>query len=178
MGVARNFAALGAHVAICGRLRKARCAAGAAQSTPAVGQGLPSPPTCATTRFEAAFNRTPTGGRDRRVVRAAAFVCPAEASPTRLKTAIDIDLQGSFHARGRFEQLRPSRFSSLHGRAIVLPQAYQLHGGRQGGHRHLMKTRDRMGPPRHPQATIGRRPIEGTMECGPDAPYYQAIRSL
>jgi NAD(P)-dependent dehydrogenase (short-subunit alcohol dehydrogenase family) len=138
LGVARNFAALGAHIAICGRTQEKLDGAAVelrALSAHVSGKVLG---VAADVRdyaaVENAFKRTAdeVGPIDVLVSGAAGnFVCPAEAlSPNGFKTVIDIDLQGSFHAsRAAFEQLKATRGFLLFigaGQAFV-PQAYQLH---------------------------------------------------
>lgn len=138
LGVARNFAALGAHVAICGRTQDKLDKAAEelrALNAHAAGKVLG---VAADVRdyaaLEAAFTRTRAelGPIDVLVCGAAGnFVCPAESlSPNGFKTVVDIDLQGSFHAsRAAFVQLKQTRGSIIFisaGQAFV-PQAYQLH---------------------------------------------------
>jgi NAD(P)-dependent dehydrogenase (short-subunit alcohol dehydrogenase family) len=138
LGIARNFAVLGAHVAICGRTQ-AKLDAAALElrqlNAHASGKVLP---VAADVRdyaaLESAFKRTAAevGTIDVLVSGAAGnFVCPAEGlSPNGFKTVIDIDLQGSFHAsRAAFEQLKATRGFLLFigaGQAFV-PMAYQVH---------------------------------------------------
>jgi NAD(P)-dependent dehydrogenase (short-subunit alcohol dehydrogenase family) len=138
LGVARNFAALGAHIAMCGRSQE-RLDGAAAELRPlnahVSGKVLG---VAADVRdyaaLEKAFRRTAdeVGAIDVLVSGAAGnFVCPAEGlSPNGFKTVIDIDLQGSFHAsRAAFEQLKATRGFLLFigaGQAFV-PQVYQLH---------------------------------------------------
>lgn len=138
LGVASNFAALGAHIAICGRTQEKldNAAVGLRELNRHVeGKVLP---VVADVRdypaLESAFRRTreELGPIDVLVCGAAGnFVCPAEQlSPNGFKTVIDIDLQGSFHAsRAAFEQLKETRGTILFisaGQSFV-PQAYQLH---------------------------------------------------
>jgi NAD(P)-dependent dehydrogenase (short-subunit alcohol dehydrogenase family) len=140
LGIARNFAALGAHLAICGRtpekldhatteLSQLNAAAGA--KALAVVADVRDPAALAT-----AFARTQVeiGPIDVLVAGAAGnFLCPAEAlSPNGFKAVIDIDLLGAFHtAHEAFAQLKATRgciiFISA-GQAFV-PQAYQVHVG-------------------------------------------------
>src|SRR5258705_6630523 len=115
LGVASNFAALGAHVAICGRTqaRLDGAAVGLRQlNAHAGGKVLP---VAADVRdpaaLEAAFTRTldEIGAIDVLVAGAAGnFVCPAEElSPNGFRTVIEIDLLGAFHAsRLAFPQLK------------------------------------------------------------------------
>ena len=138
LGVARNFAALGANLAICGRTQGKLDAAAVelrALNAHAGGKVLA---VAADVRdygaMEAAFARTrgEVGPIDVLVCGAAGnFLCPAEGlSPNGFRTVVDIDLQGSFHAsRAAFEQLKETRgciiFISA-GQAFV-PMAYQVH---------------------------------------------------
>ena len=138
LGVARNFAALGANLAICGRTQDKLDTAAVELRELNKHAGGKVLPVAADVRdyaaLEAAFKRTrdEVGAIDVLVSGAAGnFVCPAEGlSPNGFKTVIDIDLQGSFHAsRAAFEQLKATQgciiFISA-GQAFV-PQAYQLH---------------------------------------------------
>ena len=151
LGVARNFAALGAHLAICGRTQEkldraaaelATLNAPAGGKTLAVAADVRDPAALAT-----AFARTQSeiGPIDVLVAGAAGnFLCPAEAlSPNGFKTVIDIDLLGAFHAaREAFDQLKATRgfiiFISA-GQALV-PHAYQVHvGAAKAGIDNMMK---------------------------------------
>ncbi|HEX7156851.1 MAG TPA: SDR family oxidoreductase [Burkholderiaceae bacterium] len=136
LGVARNFAALGAKVAICGRTQqKLDDAAGGLRAL-----GAEVCTAVADVRdfaaLEAAFarSRTELGPIDVLVCGAAGnFLVPAEKlSPNGFKTVIDIDLLGSFNAaRAAFEQLRETRGCILFisaGMAYV-PHAFQAHVG-------------------------------------------------
>ena len=138
LGIARNFAALGAHVAICGRTQDKLDNAAIELRALNAHTGGKALPVAADVRdyaaIESTFKRTreEVGPIDVLVSGAAGnFICPAEdLSPNGFKTVIDIDLQGSFHAsRAAFEQLKETRgcliFISA-GQAFV-PQAYQLH---------------------------------------------------
>lgn len=151
LGIARNFAALGAHVAICGRTQEKLDTAAVglrALNAHASGKVLP---VAADVRdyaaLETAFARTreELGAIDVLVCGAAGnFVVPAEGlSPNGFKTVIDIDLQGSFNAsRAAFEQLKATRGSILFisAGAAFVPQAYQLHvGAAKAGIDNMMK---------------------------------------
>ncbi|HEV2979697.1 MAG TPA: SDR family oxidoreductase [Casimicrobiaceae bacterium] len=140
LGVARNFAALGAHVAICGRTEAKLDLAAAELATLNAGTGGKVLALVADVRdpvaLAAAFARTQgeLGPIEVLVAGAAGnFLCPAEAlSPNGFKTVIDIDLLGAFHAaREAFEQLKATHgciiFISA-GQAFV-PHAYQVHVG-------------------------------------------------
>ena len=138
LGVARNFATLGAHIAICGRTQeKLDAAAVELRELNAHVSGKVLPVAADVRDYAAvehAFKRTADEvGRIDVLVSGAAgnFVCPAEGlSPNGFKTVIDIDLQGSFHAsRAAFEQLKATKGCIIFigaGQSFV-PQAYQLH---------------------------------------------------
>jgi NAD(P)-dependent dehydrogenase (short-subunit alcohol dehydrogenase family) len=140
LGVARNFAALGASLAICGRTQdKLETAALELRELNAHAGGKVLPVVADVRDYaalEAAMARTQAeiGKIDVLVAGAAGnFLCPAEQlSPNGFKTVIEIDLQGAFHAsRAAFEQLKSTRGSLIFisaGQAWV-PQAYQVHVG-------------------------------------------------
>jgi NAD(P)-dependent dehydrogenase (short-subunit alcohol dehydrogenase family) len=175
LGVARNFAALGAHIAICGRTQE-RLDGAAVElrelNAHASGKVLP---VAADVRdyaaLDAAFKRTAEeiGQIDVLVSGAAGnFVCPAEGlSPNGFRTVIDIDLQGSFHAsRAAFEQLKATRGFLLFigaGQSFV-PQAYQLHVAAAKAGIDIMMKNLAIEWGRHGirTATIVPGPIEGT----------------
>jgi NAD(P)-dependent dehydrogenase (short-subunit alcohol dehydrogenase family) len=134
LGIARNFAAVGANLAICGRTQSRLDAA--AQELQALGARV-----CAVVAdvrdmgaLEAAVAKigAELGPIDVLVAGAAGnFLCPAERlSANGFKTVVDIDLLGSFNAaRAAFEQLRSTRGSILFisaGQAFM-PYAFQLH---------------------------------------------------
>jgi NAD(P)-dependent dehydrogenase (short-subunit alcohol dehydrogenase family) len=175
LGVARNFATLGAHIAICGRTQE-RLDGAAVElrelNAHVSGKVLP---VAADVRdyaaVESAFKRTAdeVGPIDILVSGAAGnFVCPAETlSPNGFKTVIDIDLQGSFHAsRAAFEQLKATRGFLLFigaGQSFV-PQAYQLHVAAAKAGIDIMMKNLAIEWGRHGirTATIVPGPIEGT----------------
>ena len=140
LGVARNFAALGAHLAICGRTQDKLDTAALELRELNAHAGGKVLPVVADVRdyaaLETAMARTQAeiGKIDVLVAGAAGnFLCPAEQlSPNGFKTVIEIDLQGAFHAsRAAFEQLKSTRGSLIYisaGQAWV-PQAYQVHVG-------------------------------------------------
>jgi len=140
LGVARNFAALGANLAICGRTQdKLDTAARELRDLNAHAKGKVLPVAADVRDYaalEAALARTQAeiGTVDVLVAGAAGnFLCPAEQlSPNGFKTVIEIDLQGAFHAsRAAFEQLKATRGSLIFisaGQAWV-PQAFQVHVG-------------------------------------------------
>lgn len=136
LGVAKNFAALGANVAICGRTREKLDLAAAELF--ALGAKV-----CAVVAdvrefaaLEAAFlrSREELGPMDVLVCGAAGnFVVPAESlSSNGFKTVVDIDLVGSFNAsRAAFEQLRATQGTIIYISAgmAYMPHAFQVHVG-------------------------------------------------
>jgi len=151
LGVASNFAALGANIGICGRTQDKldSAAVGLRELNAHVGGKVL--PVAADVRdpvaLDNAIARTlnEVGCIDVLVAGAAGnFLCPAEElSPNGFKTVIDIDLMGSFHAsRAAFEQLRERRGSIIFISApqAFVPQAYQLHvGAAKAGVDNLMR---------------------------------------
>jgi NAD(P)-dependent dehydrogenase (short-subunit alcohol dehydrogenase family) len=147
LGVAKNFAALGASIAICGRTQEKLDAAAAELST----LGARVCPVVADVRdfaaLQAAFARSleELGPVDVLVCGAAGnFLVPAEKlSPNGFKSVIDIDLLGSFNAsRAAFEQLQGTRGSVIFISAgmAYMPHAYQVHvGAAKAGIDMLMK---------------------------------------
>ncbi|KAE8757275.1 MULTISPECIES: SDR family oxidoreductase [Paraburkholderia] len=133
LGVAKNFAALGANVAICGRTQEMLDAAAAelrAFGTKVSADVRDSAP------LEAALekSRAALGAMDVLVCGAAGnFLVPAEKlSPNGFKTVIDIDLLGSFNAtRSAFEQLKETKGTILYISAgmAYMPHAFQVHVG-------------------------------------------------
>jgi NAD(P)-dependent dehydrogenase (short-subunit alcohol dehydrogenase family) len=147
LGVAKNFAALGARVAICGRTQSKLDAA--AEELRALGARV-----CAIVAdvrdfaaLEGAFARSndELGPMDVLVCGAAGnFLVPAEQlSPNGFKTVIDIDLVGSFNAsRAAFEQLQRTRGCVIYISAgmAYMPHAFQVHvGAAKAGIDMLMK---------------------------------------
>jgi NAD(P)-dependent dehydrogenase (short-subunit alcohol dehydrogenase family) len=136
LGVAKNFAALGANLAICGRTQEKLDAAAA--ELRALGAKV-----CAVAAdvrdmaaLESAFarSRTELGPMDVLVCGAAGnFLVQAEKlSANGFKTVIDIDLVGSFNAsRAAFEQLKETRGTIIYISAGMsyVPHAYQVHVG-------------------------------------------------
>jgi NAD(P)-dependent dehydrogenase (short-subunit alcohol dehydrogenase family) len=136
LGVAKNFAALGANVAICGRTQEKLDSA--AVELRALGAKVC--PVAADVRdfaaLESAFarSREELGPMDVLVCGAAGnFLSPAEnLSPNGFKTVIDIDLIGSFNAsRAAFEQLKETEGTIIFVSAgmALMPHAYQAHVG-------------------------------------------------
>ena len=151
LGIGRNFAALGAQLAICGRTQAKLDAAADELRALSAHAGAKVLPVAADVRdygaLEAAFARTQTeiGPIDVLIAGAAGnFLYPAEElTPNGFKTVVDIDLLGAFNAaRGAFAQLKATRgcliFISA-GQAFV-PQAYQVHvGAAKAGIDNLMR---------------------------------------
>jgi NAD(P)-dependent dehydrogenase (short-subunit alcohol dehydrogenase family) len=136
LGVAKNFAALGANVAICGRTQEKLDAA--AVELRALGAKVC--PVAADVRdyaaLETAFarSRAELGPMDVLVCGAAGnFLVPAEKlSPNGFRTVVEIDLIGSFNAsRAAFEQLRQTKGTIIFISAgmALMPHAYQVHVG-------------------------------------------------
>jgi NAD(P)-dependent dehydrogenase (short-subunit alcohol dehydrogenase family) len=136
LGVAKNFAAVGANVAICGRTQKKLDAAAGELSA----LGAKVCPVAADVRdfaeLERAFVRSSEelGAMDVLVCGAAGnFLVPAERlSANGFNSVISIDLIGSFNAsRAAFEQLKATKGSITYisaGMAYV-PHAFQVHVG-------------------------------------------------
>jgi NAD(P)-dependent dehydrogenase (short-subunit alcohol dehydrogenase family) len=134
LGIAKNFAALGASLGICGRTQEKLDAAAA--ELRALGASVLA--SVADVRDYAALEavveqtKQQLGPIDVLVAGAAGnFLCAAEQlSPNGFKTVIDIDLLGSFNAaRAAFEQLKSTRGSIVFisaGQAFM-PYAFQLH---------------------------------------------------
>lgn len=147
LGVAKNFAALGARVAICGRTR-AKLDGAAAElrdlgaQVCAVAADVRDP-----AALEAAFARSQAELDPMDVLISGAagnFLVPAEKlSANGFKTVIDIDLIGSFNAsRAAFAQLRHTRGCLLYISAgmAYMQHAYQAHvGAAKAGIDMLMK---------------------------------------
>ncbi|AUT66393.1 SDR family oxidoreductase [Paraburkholderia terrae] len=136
LGVAKNFAALGANIAICGRSQEKLDAAAAdlrAFGTKVCAVGADVRDNAA---LEAAFEKSKAelGAMDVLVCGAAGnFLAPAEKlSANGFKTVIDIDLLGSFNAtHNAFEQLKETRGTVLYISAgmAYIPHAFQVHVG-------------------------------------------------
>jgi NAD(P)-dependent dehydrogenase (short-subunit alcohol dehydrogenase family) len=136
LGVAKNFAALGANIGLCGRTQEKLD--NAAVELRALGAKV-----CAVAAdvrdfaaLEAAFAKSTAelGPMDVLVCGAAGnFVVPAEKlSPNGFKSVVDIDLLGSFNAaRAAFEQLKQTKGSIIFISAgmAYMPHAFQVHVG-------------------------------------------------
>src|SRR5262245_29385493 len=136
LGIAKNFAALGANVAICGRSQeKLDAAAGELRAL-----GVKVCAIAADVRdsgaLEAAFaaSAAALGPMDVLVCGAAGnFLVPADnLSANGFRTVIEIDLLGSFNAsRAAVEQLKQTRGTILYVSAgqAYMPHAFQVHVG-------------------------------------------------
>jgi NAD(P)-dependent dehydrogenase (short-subunit alcohol dehydrogenase family) len=147
LGVAKNFAALGASIAICGRTQEKLDAA--ADELRALGTRVC--PVAADVRdiaaLDAAFarSRAELGSMDVLICGAAGnFLAPAEKlSANGFKTVVDIDLLGSFNAsRAAFEQLKETKGALIYISAgmAYMPHAFQVHvGAAKAGINMMMK---------------------------------------
>lgn len=136
LGVAKNFAALGANIAICGRNQDRLEAA--AEELRALGASV-----CAVAAdvrdiaaLQAAFTKSKAdlGPMDVLVCGAAGnFLVPAEKlSANGFKTVIDIDLLGFFNAASAaFDQLKETKGAIIFISAgmAYMPHAFQVHVG-------------------------------------------------
>src|SRR5262245_46885845 len=136
LGVARNFAALGANIAICGRTQEKLDAA--AEELRALGAKVC--PVAADVRdtaaLQAAFARSMAeiGAMDVLVCGAAGnFVVAADKlSANGFKTVVDIDLLGFFNASSAaFDQLRETKGTIIFISAgmAYMPHKFQVHVG-------------------------------------------------
>ena len=136
LGIAKNFAAVGADIGICGRSRERLDSA--AQELRSIGARVFTQ--SGDVRDPAALQvivntcRDELGPVDVLVCGAAGnFLAAAEKlSPNGFKAVVDIDLLGSFNAvYACFEQLRQSKGSIIFISAPMahVPHAYQLHAG-------------------------------------------------
>jgi NAD(P)-dependent dehydrogenase (short-subunit alcohol dehydrogenase family) len=171
LGIARNFAALGANIAICGRGRPKLDVA--AQELRALGAKV-----CAVTAdvrdfaaLQAAFasSEAELGPMDVLVCGAAGnFLVPADQlSPNGFKSVIEIDLLGSFNAsRAAVDQLKATRGTIIYVSAgmAYMPHAYQVHvGAAKAGIDMMMKNLAlEWGPHGIRVNSIVPGPIEGT----------------
>jgi len=147
LGIAKNFAAVGANVSICGRSQERLD--GAATELRALGAAVYT--RSADVRDYAALEAAMNGAREAfgpigTLVCGAAGNFPASAealTPNGFKAVIDIDLIGSFHAcRAAFEQLKDTKGSIVFISAGQAFQAYpfQAHvGAAKAGVDMLMK---------------------------------------
>lgn len=139
LGIARNFAALGAHIGLCGRTAS-RLEAAAESLRAGAAPGARVCAVVADVRdhdaLAAAFARSEAelGPMDVLVCGAAGnFLAPAERlSANGFRSVVDIDLNGSFNAaHAAFDQLRRTRGSLIFVSAGMgyVPHAFQVHAG-------------------------------------------------
>ena len=136
LGVAKNFAALGANVAICGRTQEKLDAAAVQLRSFGTEVCVANADVRDSAALEAAFekSRVEVGAMDVLVCGAAGnFLAPAEKlSPNGFKAVVDIDLLGSFNAtHSAFEQLKETKGAILYVSAgmAYMPHAFQVHVG-------------------------------------------------
>jgi NAD(P)-dependent dehydrogenase (short-subunit alcohol dehydrogenase family) len=151
LGVARNFAAVGANVAICGRTQERLDGAARELEAQTAKTGAKVFAKVADVRqmpaLQAAIDETRSalGPIDVLVCGAAGnFLCRAEdMSPNGFKTVVEIDLIGSFNAaRSAFAQLKETRGTILFISAgmAYMPYAFQVHvGAAKAGIEAMMK---------------------------------------
>jgi NAD(P)-dependent dehydrogenase (short-subunit alcohol dehydrogenase family) len=183
LGIARNFAALGANIAICGRGQEKLDVA--AEGLRALGAKV-----CAIAAdvrdiaaLQAAFatSKAQLGSMDVLVCGAAGnFLVPAEKlSANGFKAVIDIDLLGSFNASSAaFDQLKETKGTIIFISAgmAYMPHAFQVHvGAAKAGIDMMMRNLAlEWGPYGIRANSIVPGPIEGTEGVqrltSPDAP--------
>ncbi len=136
LGIARNFAAVGASLGICGRAQDKLDAAAAELRELGACVSAHSVDVRNYAALDSVIQRVKADlGPIHTLICGAAgnFPCPAEQiSPNGFKSVIDIDLMGTFHAcRAAFEQLKETRGNILFisaGQAFM-PYALQAHVG-------------------------------------------------
>ena len=136
LGIARNFAAVGANLGLCGRAQDKLDAASAELRELGARVSAHSADVRDYAALDSAMQRVKEElGPIHTLVCGAAgnFPCPAEQiSPNGFKSVIDIDLMGTFHAcRAAFEQLKETHGNILFisaGQAFM-PYAFQAHVG-------------------------------------------------
>ena len=136
LGIARNFAAVGANLGLCGRAQDKLDAASAELRELGAQVSAHSADVRDYAALDGAMQRVKEAlGPIHTLVCGAAgnFPCPAEQiSPNGFKSVIDIDLMGTFHAcRAAFEQLKETHGNILFisaGQAFM-PYALQAHVG-------------------------------------------------
>lgn len=136
LGIARNFAAVGANLGLCGRSQDKLDAASAELGRLGARVSAHAADVRDYAALETAMRHVKeTLGPIHTLVCGAAgnFPCPAEQlSPNGFKSVVDIDLLGTFNAcRAAFEQLRETQGNILFisaGQAFM-PYAFQAHVG-------------------------------------------------
>lgn len=147
LGIARNFAALGANLSIVGRSQEKLAAATAELKAIGAHVVAHSADVRDYPALEKALQETSTVlGPVHTLICGAAgnFPCPAaDLSPNGFKAVIDIDLLGSFHAcRAGFAQLRETQGNIIFISAgmAFMPYAFQAHvGAAKAGIDNLMR---------------------------------------
>ncbi|MER2529840.1 MAG: SDR family oxidoreductase [Candidatus Competibacter denitrificans] len=147
LGIARNFAALGANLGIVGRSQEKLAAATAELKAIGAHVVAHSADVRDYSALEKALQETSTVlGPVHTLICGAAgnFPCPAaDLSPNGFKAVIDIDLLGSFHAcRAGFGQLRETQGNIIFISAgmAFMPYAFQAHvGAAKAGIDNLMR---------------------------------------
>ncbi|CDI01647.1 MAG: SDR family oxidoreductase [Candidatus Competibacter denitrificans] len=147
LGIARNFAALGANLSIVGRSQEKLAAATAELKAIGAHVVAHSADVRDYPALEKALQETNTAlGPVHTLICGAAgnFPCPAaDLSPNGFKSVIDIDLLGSFHAcRAGFAQLRETQGNIIFISAgmAFMPYAFQAHvGAAKAGIDNLMR---------------------------------------
>lgn len=147
LGIARNFAALGANLGIVGRSQEKLAAATAELKAIGAHVVAHSADVRDYPALEKALQETSTVlGPVHTLICGAAgnFPCPAaDLSPNGFKAVIDIDLLGSFHAcRAGFGQLRETQGNIIFISAgmAFMPYAFQAHvGAAKAGIDNLMR---------------------------------------
>ena len=134
LGIAKNFAAVGANIAICGRTQEKLDNAGVELTALGARVCTAVADVRDIAALDAALAKTKIelGPIDVLICGAAGnFLVPAEQlSANGFKTVIDIDLMGSFNAsRAAFAQLKQTRGSIIFISAgqAYMPYAYQVH---------------------------------------------------
>ena len=171
LGVAKNFAALGANIAICGRTQEKLDAAAVelrelGAKVCAVAADVRD---IAALQAALARSKAELGPVDVLVCGAAGnFVVPADKlSANGFKTVIDIDLLGSFNASSAaFDQLKETKGCIIYISAgmAYMPHAFQVHvGAAKAGIDMMMKNLAlELGPHGIRSNSIVPGPIEGT----------------
>lgn len=171
LGIAKNFAALGANIAICGRTQEKLNAAAVELQAFGVKVCAVSADVRDMAAVETAFARSKAelGAMDVLVCGAAGnFLSAAEnLSANGFKTVVDIDLLGSFNAsRAAFEQLKETKGCIIYISAgmAYMPHAFQVHvGAAKAGIDMMMKNLAlEWGPYGIRTNSIVPGPIEGT----------------
>lgn len=190
LGIARNFAALGANLAICGRTRERLDAASAELAVLGAKVCAEVADVRDYAAVEAAMAKTKAELGPISVLIAGAagnFPCAAELlSPNGFKSVVDIDLLGTFNAsRAAFAQLKETKGSITFisaGQAFI-PYAWQAHvGAAKAGVDNLMRNLAmEWGPYGIRVNSIAPGPIggtEGMRRLGPESLHKEFARAI